>query len=84
MPAQDFIPIENSPNRDLIEDIKELDNGNFIFVQTYFEEIDAEKLEELLVETDSVFFTVKLVDENFQPHAEYPIKTDKIFETLEG
>ena len=82
--SQDFIPLENSPYRDNIEAIKELDNGNFIYVQTYFEELDNGKLQELLIETDSVYTTVKLVDENFQPIAEYPIKTDKIFETLTG
>ena len=82
--AQDFIPLETSSYKDYIEDIKELDNGNFIYVQTYLEERDPEKLQELLVATDSIFTTVKLVDENFQPLAEFSIKTDKIFETLSG
>ena len=82
--AQDFIPLENSSYKDYIEDIKELDNGNFIYVQTYLEERDPQKLQELLVATDSIFTTVKLVDESFQLLAEFPIKTDKIFETLSG
>jgi len=82
--AQTFIPLENSSYRDNIEDIKELDNGNFIYVQTYQEENDFEKLQELLIATDSIFTTVKLVDEDFQPIAEFPIKTNEIFETLTG
>ncbi len=82
--AQDFIPLENSSFPDNIEDIIELDNGNFIYLQTYQEENDFEKLQELLIATDSIFTTVKLVDENFQPIAEFPIKTNEIFETLTG
>jgi len=82
--AQDFIPLENSSFPDNIEGIIELDNGNFIYVQTYQEENDLFKLQDLLIATDSIFTTVKLVDENFQPIAEFPIKTKQISETLTG
>lgn len=82
--AQSFIPLENSPYEDYVEDIEKLDNGNFIYVQTYQEENDAQKLQELLIATDSIFTTVKLVDENFYLLAELPIKTDNITETISG
>jgi len=82
--AQNFIPLENSGYQDYVKDIQELANGNFIYLQTYLEENDEEKLQNLLIAKDSIFSTVKLVNKNFQLLAEYPIKTVDITETISG
>ncbi len=82
--AQDFQPLENSSRRDFIGDLKELENGYFIYIQTYYFPDDEVQLGKILMDTDSVFSVVKLVDENFQPLAELPIKTANITETLMG
>ncbi len=82
--AQDFQPLENSPYQDVIFDLKELDNGHFIYIQTYYFPEDEVGLAEVLVATDSIYSVVKLVDENFELLSEFPIKTTNYEETLMG
>ena len=82
--AQGFQPLESSPYQDVIFDLKELDNGNFIYLQTYYFPEDEIALAEVLEATDSVYSVVKLVDENFELLLEFPIKTTNLEETLMG
>lgn len=82
--AQSFIPLENSPYEDSVRDIQELDNGNFIYVKSYRKPRSSEEFQEILTVTDSFFTVVKLVDENFQPLAEFPIKTTNANEIITG
>ncbi len=82
--AQNFLPLENSSHRDLILEMKELENGNFIYISTYHFPEDEVALAEVLTATDSIYTTIKLVDEKFHYLAEFPIKTKNSLETLMG
>lgn len=79
--AQSFQPFENTVHPDFTTDFKELGNGNFIYVSTF---IFPENLFNTFQDLDSIYTSVKLLNEDLNLLAELPIKSNSEYEYIDG